>query len=157
LSDLGIDQKDTPAFKALMVELEERDALVNKAREEYDAALEEMWASERAEADTATSEQLELELVPSVPLTEDQIIEANQDEYVAQVDSILDETLDSLEANEEVTDASLLERIAKLLEASELLPDAQVLPAQKKALETMRRVLTHTKKGTERKKPLTGS
>ena len=160
LSDLGIDQKDTPAFKALMVELEERDALVNKAREEYDAALEEMWASERAEADTATSEQLELELVkeePSVPLTEDQIIEANQDEYVAQVNSILEETLASLEANEEVTDTTLLESTTKLLEASELLPDAQVLPAQKKALETMRRVLTHTKKGTERKKPLTGA
>ena len=113
----------------------------------------------------ATSEQPKLELVeeePSVPLTEDQIIEANQDEYVAQVNSILNETLASLEANEEVTDTTLLESTTKLLEASELLPDAQVLPAQKKALETMRRVLTHTKPksgrpSVPRTRPLTGA
>ncbi len=87
----------------------------------------------------------ESDVKKDTPLTDDQIIAADQDEYVAQVNGILEETLASLEANEEITDTSLLERIADLVGASELLLDAQVLPAQKKALETMRRVLTHTK------------
>ena len=48
LSDLGIDQKDTPAFKAVMDEIDDLGVKVDKAREEYDAVLNANKAAEAA-------------------------------------------------------------------------------------------------------------
>jgi hypothetical protein len=48
LSDLGIDQKDTPAFQAVMDEIDDLGVKVDKAREEYDAVLNANKAAEAA-------------------------------------------------------------------------------------------------------------
>ena len=48
LNDLGIDQKNTPAFKAVMDEIDDLGVKVDKAREEYDAVLDANKAAEAA-------------------------------------------------------------------------------------------------------------
>ena len=59
LNDLGIDQKDTPAFQAVMDEIDDLGVKVDKAREEYDAVLDANRAAERTEQPEVAADNLD--------------------------------------------------------------------------------------------------